>query len=105
MGMIGPLVYEVVACSVIAWGLLSWANKYVNPSVVSINTVVQPAAASVLSVFLVWTKGFTWAEQYGITLPGWHHALGALFIALGLSVMHFTEARRNEAGKEKSCSA
>jgi drug/metabolite transporter (DMT)-like permease len=102
--MVGPLVYEIVCCSLTAWFLLSWANQYAKASVVSIYTVVQPLTSSILSYLLISTRGRAWSSSYGITMPGWHTMVGACLIAIGLFMLFiWKEGPTEDDEEEGSC--
>jgi len=99
--MIWPLVYEVVLCSFLAWWQLSWALQHAPASVVSVYSVVQPCTTCILSLMAVGLKGKTWAETYGITVPGVHNILGGLLIAAGLWVMFAEESSENVSREDE----
>ena len=84
------LGYFVVVYSILMYGTINWANKYVPPSTVVLYTVFQPVSASVLSVALIET-GFT--DRYPdvkLDLPG-YSALGAIGVVLGILLITFGE--------------
>lgn len=88
VGMIAPLLYEIVACSFLGWVLITWANRYANASTVAIYSVTQPLASAVVSAVAIMIKGGAWAKVYAIQMPGSHHLLGVLVISFGLFVVY-----------------
>lgn len=84
--MLLPLLYWIIFSSLLAYFLLTWANKLAKASVVSSYTVLQPIAAGLLATLLVLGMGRDWAQQYGLR----HFEvqdLGAIPIVLGLVVL------------------
>jgi len=84
--MVMPLVYWILGNSMLAYGALTWANRFAKASVVSAYTVLQPATSGTLSMLLILANGEAWGDKYGLEAPGIQD-LGLLGIVLGLAIL------------------
>lgn len=95
-GMAWPLAYWILFSSCGAYALMTWANIYVDGSIVSAYTAIQPATSALISVLLIAARGRAFGKKYGLTEPGLND-LGALAIFLGLGlVLSDKSARRTQ---------
>jgi len=93
---IGALFYWIICQSVLAYFLLTWGNKYADPSLTAAFAAVQPLSAALLSFILI-SCGVT-----GLDSPGLND-LGALGIIGGLGFVVYDSKRiRDLETKEKA---
>lgn len=78
-----PLLYWILLSSVVAYLLLTWANKYAESSKVLAYTALQPTTAALLSVILL-RSGAVHAGS--LELPG-YNALGVIGIMAGVGLL------------------
>jgi len=83
---VGPLCYWIAVSSVFAYAAMTWANRYVRSSVVSVYTVLQPATSALVSYALLVVRGPAWGAKYDLHKPGLQD-LGLVGIVLGLVVV------------------
>uniref|UniRef100_A0A7S1KB26 EamA domain-containing protein n=1 Tax=Vitrella brassicaformis TaxID=1169539 RepID=A0A7S1KB26_9ALVE len=77
------LAYWVIGSSVTTYLLMTWANKYVDGSMVAAYTVLQPVTAVLLTCLLVVLH----LDPTGaLSLPSWN-ALGGIAVVIGLGVL------------------
>ncbi|KAJ9465903.1 WAT1-related protein [Diplonema papillatum] len=87
LGMLFALLYWIIFTSVIGYLCMSWANQYIQASVVSAYSVLQPVTAAVISVILIAVKGHHWAvDEKGLEEPSLKD-LSALGIVIGLGIL------------------
>jgi len=99
--MVPALAWFIIAATFVAYMIMTWATKYVKASVVSIYTVVQPAATDLISGSLVYGMGAAWATQAGIRAPGLQ-TLGVIPILLGLLFIAADQStKESEAASNK----
>ena len=85
--MIFALLYWIFFNSVLAYGLMTWANGYAKASIVSAYTVLQPVTSAVLSMIIIAIKGHHWAvTEKGFEEPGVKD-VGAIGIVIGLALV------------------
>uniref|UniRef100_A0A0G4HPI9 EamA domain-containing protein n=1 Tax=Chromera velia CCMP2878 TaxID=1169474 RepID=A0A0G4HPI9_9ALVE len=86
-GAVWALAYWIIASSVLAYMLITWANAQpsCNASTVSAYTALQPLAAVLASVFLILTN---LAPPGVLSLPGWN-LFGGVGILAGLALIVF----------------
>jgi drug/metabolite transporter (DMT)-like permease len=94
--LLGPLAYEVVICTLVAWPLISWANQNTDPSVTSVYIGMHPVASTILSAVLVCRYGIEWGLRYDMTLPSYKD-FGILLIICGLLITF----RSDRASRER----
>eukprot|EP00931_Biecheleriopsis_adriatica_P000056 TRINITY_DN10006_c0_g4_i1.p1 TRINITY_DN10006_c0_g4~~TRINITY_DN10006_c0_g4_i1.p1 ORF type:complete len:352 (+),score=56.00 TRINITY_DN10006_c0_g4_i1:62-1117(+) len=83
-GMLLPLVYEVLVCSLVAWSLLAWSTRHANALVSSIYVAAQPLTAAAISGAIVKIAGVEWSDRYSIHAPHYYHFIGLCMIVSGL---------------------
>eukprot|EP01062_Namystynia_karyoxenos_P039372 TRINITY_DN28630_c0_g1_i1.p1 TRINITY_DN28630_c0_g1~~TRINITY_DN28630_c0_g1_i1.p1 ORF type:complete len:497 (+),score=104.60 TRINITY_DN28630_c0_g1_i1:60-1493(+) len=84
--MIWCLAYWIAGNSILAYGSMTWANKFAKASIVSAYTVLQPVTSATISYLIVAIQGKNWADDYGLEEPGIKD-LGILGIILGLGLV------------------
>jgi drug/metabolite transporter (DMT)-like permease len=90
-----PLAYWIVFSSIICFGLITWANRYVNASLVSVYTVIQPVSAALLAIVIIAT---TDSPHYNLKGPKLG-LLGVIGICIGLSMVVW-DAMREQKRKQ-----
>jgi drug/metabolite transporter (DMT)-like permease len=80
-GAVLALLYWIVFNSVIAYLMMTWGNKYADPSKVLAYTALQPATSATLSAVII-KAGYTG----GLRMPG-SNAFGIIFIVIGLALI------------------
>jgi len=121
----GALFYNVIFTSVIAYGILMWANKKSKTgTMVMAYTVLQPVTASILTVLLVHvfhlvpdcatnTKNTSHrkiitaaATEEDVTAcltpPGWDAVIGTIAVLIGLLLVIDTEPKSNASSSSSS---
>lgn len=86
-----PLTYFVLANSIGAYLLITWANSYARAGYVLAYTALQPFTSTVLSVILI----VGWHLE-GLEMPGWN-ALGCIGILMALVLLILDGKRQHEA--------
>ena len=120
----GALFYNVIFTSVIAYGILMWANKKSKTgTMVMAYTVLQPVTASILTVLLVHvfhlvpdcaTNTHTSHRKIStaaateedvtacLTPPGWDAVIGTIAVLMGLLLVIDTEPKSNASSSSLS---
>ena len=120
----GALFYNVIFTSVIAYGILMWANKKSKTgTMVMAYTVLQPVTASILTVLLVHvfhlvpdcaTNTHTSHRKIStaaateedvtacLTPPGWDAVIGTIAVLMGLLLVIDTEPKSNASSSSSS---
>jgi drug/metabolite transporter (DMT)-like permease len=89
-----PLLYWILLASVLAYLLMTWANKYANPSNVLIYTSLQPLASSYLTIAIL-ASGYHGDLEW----PG-YNSFGGVLIVGGLLLLVVDRRREEKLGKE-----
>eukprot|EP00300_Choanocystis_sp_HF-7_P032468 c43048_g1_i1.p1 GENE.c43048_g1_i1~~c43048_g1_i1.p1 ORF type:complete len:243 (-),score=58.33 c43048_g1_i1:153-881(-) len=91
---IPALAYWVLFTSIFSYCLMTWGNKYADPSLVCAYTVLQPVSSSALAYVII---ALTAKPHYNLKGPTLGD-LGVVGIAAGLTMVIF-DARRNRNSK------
>jgi drug/metabolite transporter (DMT)-like permease len=84
--MLPAVLYEVVACSLCSWCLISWANSHTDSSIVGIFYVVQPMVTILLSSIFGTLLGPTWSRSHMMHVATQNDQVGIALIFVGLLV-------------------
>eukprot|EP00397_Hematodinium_sp_SG-2012_P050630 GEMP01058944.1.p1 GENE.GEMP01058944.1~~GEMP01058944.1.p1 ORF type:complete len:234 (+),score=42.92 GEMP01058944.1:582-1283(+) len=99
----GALVYWILISSVMAYFLMNWANQYVQASVVSFYTVVQPITSAFLTILLLGVFVYDPKENgKSITdYPG-SNMIGIVPIILGLRLIYKDSEKHEDIERTSS---
>jgi drug/metabolite transporter (DMT)-like permease len=84
--MLPYVLYEVVACSLISWCLISWANSHTDASIVGIFQVIQPMVTMLLASIFGILYGQSWARSHMMHVATQRDLLGIALIFVGILV-------------------
>lgn len=74
-----PLLWWILLQSVVAYALLTWTNKYAEPTSVLGYTALQPLSSAVLTIVLIRST----SNPFDLTAPGWN-LVGGFVILVGV---------------------
>ena len=96
-GAVWALAYAIIFNSVIAYGLITWANQFATGTLVIGYSVLQPVTAALLTMLLLGFGVFPNCSRTDDNVerclhpPGWESAVGMLGVFSGLSLVILTE--------------
>lgn len=97
-GAVWALAYAIVFNSVIAYGLITWANQFATGTLVIGYSVLQPVTAALLTLLLLGIGAFPSCSALGVNdaercldPPGWGSVMGMVGVFSGLALVILTE--------------
>ena len=101
-GAMWALAYAIVFNSVIAYGMITWANQFATGTLVIGYSVLQPVTAALLTLLLLGLGAFpSCSGSAGDTTrcldpPGWGSLIGMTGVFSGLAMVIMTEPNKEE---------
>lgn len=106
-GAVWALAYAIVFNSVIAYGLITWANQFATGTLVIGYSVLQPVTAALLTLLLLGLGAFPKCSGSAgditrcLDPPGWESLIGMGGVFSGLALVIMTEPNRAQASLEE----
>ena len=106
-GAVWALAYAIVFNSVIAYGLITWANQFATGTLVIGYSVLQPVTAALLTLLLLGIGAFPNCSGSAgdmtrcLDPPGWGSVIGMVGVFSGLALVICTEPKRDEYKYDK----
>ena len=106
-GAMWALAYAIVFNSVIAYGMITWANQFATGTLVIGYSVLQPVTAALLTLLLLGLGAFpSCSGSAGDTTrcldpPGWGSLIGMAGVFSGLAMVIMTEPNKEEYKYDK----
>lgn len=106
-GAVWALAYAIVFNSVIAYGLITWANQFATGTLVIGYSVLQPVTAALLTLLLLGIGVFPNCSASGgdatrcLDPPGWGSVMGMVGVFSGLALVISTEPKKEDYKYDK----